>query len=432
MDETILLIKRLLFAYSSIFLVLTFAIIQSDHGRYDRALASIDEIHKLTAAIDGNFLSRLTAPNAAIRKVERRHLSAFKSNISFEYNSQHIDYALTPKPLMGDVNGFAFARSSVEEFPDEFLKYDRVSEFVPPLRKVSSLRDYMPLHDALLVDARYEALVPELTKPIRMELYRQSSRSFNVIDQVTVEHADSYKILDAIDLVSPVKGADEKTCRLTPIRTQINDQHGFVCHVSGVVSDGQQYSARLFVQAESTIELLTHDAMLEIIKIPTSRQVDFDVAHRELAQLAGPYPGLAFEDLYKVLETEKKQNTDNSQYFGCAGEYRLIASSRFRRRCWVFSLCIAASKRASKKNEKFGRSCPFYMERPLSGRRELAPDAVAAICFTRRLIGDCVIEIPKYSIEFDCCFVLSTDDFRNSCFSSDPDYSSLIARSAFR
>ncbi|MBX2831382.1 MAG: hypothetical protein KTR23_09425 [Rhodospirillales bacterium] len=329
MEETILSIKRLLFAYSSIFLVLAFAIIQSDHEKYDRALLSVDEIQKLTAKIEGNFFTRLANPQDRQTKQAEFFVPAINQNVIFEYSSRYVDYSITPPELQGSMNGFSFARSSVEEFPDDFLKFERVVEFVPPLQPVSSLRDYMPLHDTVLLDARFETFVPELTKSIRAELYRQPSRAFNVIDQVSIDKVDSFKIIETIDLKDPVEGASEKTCKLSPIRTELNDVHGFMCHVAGVNYEGTDYSARLFMQAESTIDVVTRDRMLDMVSIPAFRQANFEVAHRELAQLAAPYPGLQFDDLYKVLETEKNRTPTTVSVLGAQVNIDLLLQVAF-------------------------------------------------------------------------------------------------------
>lgn len=333
MEEILKTIKNLLFSYSSVFLVIIFAIMQSDHSKYDKALDSIRELQLLVSDFDTRLIENIVAarnPGSNEINSQSVYVGPLGANMTFRHSNARIDYRMTNKNLMGDFGGFNFNRSSVEKYPDDFVTFERLLSLAPPLQHPDTLGEYHDVHDAALQDTFYEQIIPKFDENIRLELYRDSSGAHNSIEGLTTNTISDGVILDPIKPMTVREDKSDINCELIAIRTETNDRHGFFCHIGKIEYNGQSYrGGRVFIPAQVSKVVLSKDTLIEAIGIPKARQIKFDIAHRELAELASPYPYLTFEDLDKVLSTEKNRTPATISVIGAQVNVDLLAQLAF-------------------------------------------------------------------------------------------------------
>lgn len=314
-------LKGLLFAYSTALLLVIVAVTQSDQSQYEKALQSLREVQILSATIDPKFLASLIESDT--QGLEEAGQSTFNiveidRIISFHYPKASVDYSTIPKAFVGNLpGGFDFGRGQVDAFPENFTGLIGFNYIGRPMTKPTTLERYIELHNASLSPVTYTRMRPDFASPGRLEAYRVETREFNTAENLQRNDNGAGHVIDGFNLRQVQPSGSPRQCNLTPRRTSINSNLVYFCDLGLFEFDGTQFSGvRLLIPALVEFQSIQLGKAANFIQIPTGRQVDFKVAHPELATLAEPYPYLTFEDLKTVLETERDRTPSTVSLFG--------------------------------------------------------------------------------------------------------------------
>lgn len=333
MEDLFKTIKNLLFTYSSIVLVIIFAVMQSDHSKYDRALGSIRELQLLASDFDTQLVANLVnkqIPNINQRENHTVYISPLGINVKFIYNTADIDFSQVDEKLMGKLGGFNFGVGNIEKFPDDFTQYQRLNSIAPPLLKPDTLGRYQDIHNAALNGSQYQKLAPQFGSEIRLELFRHARNSYNSSERISISSISDGLVVDPVKAMAAQDSSATRDCHLSAAKTQINERYIYVCNSGKITYQGQSYDGvRIFLAAQSAMVPLSRDTLVETIGIPKQRQLKFDIAHKALSELASPYAYLSFNDLDKVLSTEKARTPTTISIVGAQINIELLTQLAF-------------------------------------------------------------------------------------------------------
>lgn len=325
MKELLSNIKTLLFSYTSIIVLLFFAIIQSNQGSYDAALQQLNEIEKRASTYDsdGLRLAIFESANLGSNRINKvATLDKINLKVEFRFPSRSADFSAISKQLQADPpTEFSFGIGNRTIFHPEFTETKGIQSYFVPVQNPLTLESYEALHNRSLESIYLPVFEPDMSKA-RIEAYAFEVTRYNSIEQINTSSYESVEVVDQLSLLpaissSPQSDADAKICNLEPVVTIVNERYAFMCSVSEIVLDSITYSgARIIVPAESSVIEVQAKDLLELLRTPASDRRIFDRSFRELVHIAGPYSNLPFEKIDQIIRAEKERNPSTLSVFG--------------------------------------------------------------------------------------------------------------------